>query len=293
MENKKRGPVTLSGKKVSSKNAIKHGATAKGFINDHEKDRFEALLSDLSGHYESSNPLIKLQLERITRVTIQLERIQNTIDALFEKSRAQSHLESNLVEYLKISPRLRIKGMLKKAGVTESASDAEEALSKEVIALKFAPPENQKVFLERAPSLCAELYQAASLKNQSVNEYIEEKTKENEASSAIPLGIRVVYVSPEDVKINKESQIQTLENAILDTSISNIKKAIDFKFTEIQFREAELRKLEDFERLMPIEEQATMPNLDQLDKLMRYQTTLQRQLSTTIGELMALSKANY
>jgi len=32
------------------------------------------------------------------------------------------------------------------------------------------------------------------------------------------------------------------------------------------------------------------PNIDILDKLMRYQTTLQRQLSTAIGELLALSK---
>ena len=81
MENKKRGPVTIPGKKVSSKNAIKHGATAKGFINDKERDRYEELISDLTDHYESSNPLIGLQLERIARVTIQLERIQNTIDA--------------------------------------------------------------------------------------------------------------------------------------------------------------------------------------------------------------------
>ena len=53
----------------------------------------------------------------------------------------------------------------------------------------------------------------------------------------------------------------------------------------------ELKKLEDFDRLLPVEEQATTPDLDQLDKLMRYQTTLQRQLSTTIGELLAIKKS--
>jgi hypothetical protein len=31
-------------------------------------------------------------------------------------------------------------------------------------------------------------------------------------------------------------------------------------------------------------------DLDELDKLMRYQTTLQRQLSTITGELLALTK---
>ena len=33
-----------------------------------------------------------------------------------------------------------------------------------------------------------------------------------------------------------------------------------------------------------------MPNFDDLDRLMRYQTTISRQLSTAIGELMVISK---
>lgn len=50
------------------------------------------------------------------------------------------------------------------------------------------------------------------------------------------------------------------------------------------------QKIADFRKLGPIEEQATTPDLDQLDRLMRYQTTIQRQLSTAIGELLALTK---
>jgi hypothetical protein len=46
----------------------------------------------------------------------------------------------------------------------------------------------------------------------------------------------------------------------------------------------------DFRKLGPIEEQATTPDLDQIDRLIRYQTTIQRQLSTAIGELLALTK---
>ena len=45
------------------------------------------------------------------------------------------------------------------------------------------------------------------------------------------------------------------------------------------------QKIADFRKLGPIEEQTTTPGLDQLDRLMRYQTTIQRQLSTAIGEL--------
>lgn len=52
------------------------------------------------------------------------------------------------------------------------------------------------------------------------------------------------------------------------------------------------QKIADFNKLGPIEEQATTPDLDQLDRLMRYQTTIQRQLSTAIRELLALTKIN-
>ena len=288
MENKKRGPVTIPGKKVSSKNAIKHGATAKGFINEQEKDRFEELLSDLSNHYESSNPLIKLQLERIARVTIQLERIQNTIDALFEKSRAQSQLESNLLEYLEISPGQRIKALLNKLGVAGSANVSEQEISKEVIALKVSPPQTQQEFLEKAPTLFAQLYQSAALNEEGFKEYIEDKIKNDANPSGYP-NIRVVYVDKAEAIENSESKFKPLEVAIQEISIGDLRKLIDWKFTDIQAKKMELKKLEDYDKLLPIEEQATTPDLDQLDKLMRYQTTLQRQLSTTIGELMALS----
>jgi len=288
MTNKKTGPVTIPGKKVSSKNAIKHGATAKGFINEQEKDRFEDLLSDLSDHYESTNPLIKLQLERIARVTIQLERIQNTIDALFEKSRAQSQLESNLLEYLEISPEQRIKALLNKLGVGGLANDSEQEINKEVIALKVSPPQTQQEFLEKGPTLFAQLYQSAALNEKSFKEYIEDKIKADANPSGYP-NIRVVFVDKAEARENSESKIKLLEDAILEVSIGDLKRLIDWKFTEIQAKKMELKKLEDYDKLLPIEEQATTPDLDQLDKLMRYQTTLQRQLSTTIGELMALS----
>ena len=292
MENKKRGPVTIPGKKVSSKNAIKHGATAKGFINDNERDRYEELISDLTDHYESSNPLIGLQLKRIARVTIQLERIQNTIDALFEKSRAQSQLESNLMEYLEISPGQRIKALLNKLGVSGSANDSEQEISKEVIALKVSPPQTQQEFLEKAPTLFAQLYQSAALNEENFKEFIEDKIKTDANPAGYP-NIRVVFAGNDEVSPKDKSKILPLQDAILEISIGDLKKLIDWKFTDIQAKKTELKKLEDFDKLLPIEEQATTPDLDQLDKLMRYQTTLQRQLSTTMGELMALSKANY
>lgn len=291
MQKKKTGPVTLPGKETSSKNALKHGATSPKLINQAEQDRYKTLITGLTKAYPSDNPLIELQLVRIARVSIQLERIQNTIDALFEKSRAHSNLEKNLMEFLGVSPEKRIEAILQRNGIS-SSSDTDNAINQEIIANKISAPQSQQEFLENAPLFCAQLYKNASLEQQTIEEYIDNMERKNDNKTGIPSQIRIIYVDPDDAKKDNTSKNTTLEEFILDTSLNNIKRALNYKFIEITKKESELKKLQDFEKLLPIEEEATTPNLDQLDKLMRYQTTLQRQLSTTIGELMALTKVN-
>ncbi len=50
------------------------------------------------------------------------------------------------------------------------------------------------------------------------------------------------------------------------------------------------RKINDYQKLLPLMQEASLPDLDTYDKLMRYQTTLNNQLSKQIGELMELEK---
>ena len=293
MENKRRGPVTIPGKKISSRNATKHGATAKGFINEQERERSLELLQDLNKHYQSNNPLIKLQLERIARVTIQLERIQNTIDAFFERSRAQSNIEDNLMEYLKISRKQRIGFLLKEYGINKAADAIEALIKHEVITSKILLAKNQQEFLNATPTLCAHLYHNACLKKQSINQYVEDKEKSTYIKSDVPFDLLDIDESLGEASGDSVAKNRILKEAILQTDLSCLQQMVDWKFTEIQNKKDDLKKLEDFDKLLPIEERAATPNLDQLDKLMRYQTTLQRQLSTTIGELMVLNKQDF
>ena len=47
-------------------------------------------------------------------------------------------------------------------------------------------------------------------------------------------------------------------------------------------------KIKEFREILPIVQQANLPNLEVLDKLIRYQTSLNNQLSKQMGELMEL-----
>ena len=64
------GPVSEPGKAKSSKNAIVHGATSTRLLNDAEQNKYDTLLAELKESYPTTNPLIRLQLERIAKLNI-------------------------------------------------------------------------------------------------------------------------------------------------------------------------------------------------------------------------------
>ena len=243
MQNKKTGPVTPAGKDASSKNALKHGGTSPKLINEVEQERYKSLLASLVKKYPSDNPLIELQLIRIARINIQLERIQNTIDALFEKSRTHSNLEKNLMEYLDVSLEQRTESILQRNGISSSSDATENKINREIIANKLSAPKSQQEFLETSPMFCAQLYKSACLENQTVEEYIDNLARIHDNQTGTPSQIRIIYVDPSDVKKDIVSKNKTIEESILETSLSSLKKAVNLKFTEIRKRESDIKKL--------------------------------------------------
>jgi hypothetical protein len=51
VKKKSTGPITQSGKSISSKNALTHGATSPKLLNDAEHHRFITLLEELKEAY--------------------------------------------------------------------------------------------------------------------------------------------------------------------------------------------------------------------------------------------------
>ena len=60
-----------------------HGATATRLLTLEQKQRYQSLLEALQQQYQTTNPLINLQLESIARLTVQLKRIRMVMDATF------------------------------------------------------------------------------------------------------------------------------------------------------------------------------------------------------------------
>lgn len=284
------GPSSEAGKQKVSQNAVKHGATATRLLTPEEKQRYESLLEALQQKYQKKNPLIHLQLERIARLTVQLERIQMVMDATFQKSRIHADVIDNVMNLLELDDHQK---QLVAQIIAESNTSARlhnqthSALENELINYDF---DNLRVFtqediLKNTPCLCAALFKKSTQLGVTINQLIDENISDrNYKTNTTNIGLDDL-----DLNTNPDTQAAIAE-AIKATDFKKLIIAINYYLPEYNSTFKSKIDAEKFRKLIASEGQSIMPDLDQLDKLMRYQTTLQRQLSTCIGELLALNK---
>lgn len=302
------GPVTEAGKQKVSENALKHGATSPRFINDEERTRAADLLEQLKQHYITNNPLVSMQLERIVRIMIQLERIQNTIDAEFELSRSQLNPFETILNATDLSEDAKsviaaIHVLPKKMQATDKLMYGKTELLNLILEEIDKHPNNQEEFLECCPLVSQYLYNLSLQKSISLHEVIETelKTKEKNTVDVKPWLQAMIDVSKDigssdldgaamENTEGQQQQYSLLKQAILSVEFQSlIRLALKYSRDLVNNLSA-WEKAARFDMLTPAATAAETPELEKLDKLMRYQTTLQRQLSTCIGELLELMK---
>ena len=84
---KSTGPSSSKGKSRSSRNAVKHGLTARSHIDQEERDEFKLLLLGLTEEYDPQTPTEQLLIERVASLAIRLTRFRKVEDSLFEYAR--------------------------------------------------------------------------------------------------------------------------------------------------------------------------------------------------------------
>ena len=75
------GPKSDSGKKKASINALQHGATASLIVSQTAYDLAQSYEKELLTHYKPSNPLVKLQIQRIATTRAKLSQLYEQEEA--------------------------------------------------------------------------------------------------------------------------------------------------------------------------------------------------------------------
>ena len=288
--NKSTGPKTKAGKSIASSNAIKHGATAKHFISPVESQAYQAFLAALQKAYPNKNPLVAMQLERIAKIKIQLERIQTTIDATFEMAQEEEGIDANLMGLLDMDEALldEAKSITSgDKGISDRVNLERIKIATELSSVDITELKTQRDFLNQTPQLCQYLFKRSRECAMSILNFIEiYAEKEVEDGNALnKIQDRLLRTMAGGLQFDNN-----IDKAIEEVSVETLRQAAKVYALEIHRLSDAFYKIHAYSRLREIPHLSIALNLETLDKLYRYQSTLQRQLSSCIGELLVLNK---
>lgn len=313
----KGGPSTAAGKAKSSQNSLKNGLTTMNITSSEEKRMVEDYVAELMSYYQPESPLEKLQIQRIAICRAKLARLYEVEQVRLELT--QKNLENNPE---KIFQEMGVgKGLLRAMAL--------EGLRREVITLPcdlsiddlesiayevdhfHGALKSEKDLEDYFPHLVQFLmqYSAKGLnKDSSLLEKFEvvvrrihktmrndiyfgligqvfedhlqstEKSSKTEPQDVIDLmkELDPAYVAPEPVQSHIDlRQLQSLLPLFVCLK-GALKDAYDL--------------IERFNATKSLLAQSTLLPQGEADLLMRYQTTLERRLSSSVGELLELQK---
>ena len=281
------GPKTVLGKVTSSKNSIKHGITSQQLLNPDEARKFQITLQEFEQNYNVNHPLVKLQIERIAQTQIQLQRIQKMMHVQYQKNQLNSHIDEDLQKAMNFDADTADLKLLRDNDPDYRNYEYITNIAVEIFVIKQLETLTHEDVLNKLPHFIKHVTAEAKMLNQDLHSYIksELQSKRRLKSPGIILKIIPPGHTEEDIV-----PPQDINDIVKDFSIEDWQDFILIKQLEIHKSMTMERKINDYQKLLPLIQEASLPDFDTYDKLMRYQTTLNNQLSKQIGELMELEK---
>ena len=281
------GPKTEAGKAVSSKNALTHGVTSSKITSIEETQTYQKLLDDFRHAYPSNHPMVKLQIERLAMTRIQLTRVQDLIHAQNLKSQFSSVVEHELAAELKLDDNARDIEFYQRMDIQTIDFKYLGNILAEIMRVSELEIDDIELYWELMPNFFRYLEYEAHNHDQGIGQYIDKqiKRKRNKA------GIDIVIITRERADAIQEKQVDIdLKDEINKLSPEDVQDLIHVVQRDLKKAYDIEMKIKQFGEILPIMQKANLPNLEVLDKLMRYQTSLNNQLSKQMGELIELEK---
>jgi len=300
------GPQTPAGKVISSKNAIVHGATSPQVTGAKQREALEAYLAELIDFYQPASPLESLQLERIAVCRVKLE-------GLYELERVKLQIA---VEDLHRSPELVMQKVTKGDELTQSFALALSngrpislpmgltieilgQIAKEINGVEgrldhddnihAAMPEFGKFADELASKNDISSYSAILRLGETVNKLLN---KGNEPFGKLYEFLKRIEAyrqggdKGQSRSLNSDSSSVGDGDGDVETEKINEALAVLLRLNNVVQGAKVLA--EDFTRMRDLMSRSVTLSGEESDRLMRYQTTWERRLSSAIGELLTL-----
>jgi len=299
------GPKTDLGKSTSSKNSLKHGLTTLGFTDGYEAREASLFINELVSHYKPQSPLENLQIQRIALCRAKLAKLyaveQASQDlALLNLNAKPAQVLSRIEGFNRASRRMAL-SMIKDEknvlplGLTEKRL---KEIKQEVEGLKSLLNDEVafKESLKRTVRFLEMLWTGSDQGEFSADRYLswaakkiddfsKEQTSKDSTKESFEEMLANVHASDELRALPKTSvRPQFSPESFHDSVCSDLNKFTQLWMDFLSAKELMLR----FHEVKALMVKAMTPSVEETDRLMRYQTSIERRLSSAIGELLAL-----
>ena len=281
------GPKTDAGKAVSSQNAMTHGVTSTKITTVEESLHYQELLIEFQSAYPSKHPLVKLQIERLVMTRLQLKRIQDLIHVQNLKSQFSSVVEQELANELKLDKNTQELEFYQRMDVQTLDFKYISNILSEIILIREQEIDDVGLYWDLMPHFFKHLEFEAFIQELPFKKYLDRQIKRRHKKA----GIEYVIITREKAGMVQERVIESsLKDEVKKLSLDDVRALIEVIQRDLMKAIESETKIKEFREMLPIMQQANLPNLEVLDKLMRYQTSLNNQLSKQMGELIELEK---
>ena len=283
----KGGPKTEKGKEISAKNSLKHGLTAKGLISTDEENALNSLTGELIKEYEPKGPIENLLVKDLAMVRVQLERFKDVEAALFLNSQQNAISAQALVGSLQIKNENIIEELVEAINTKSQFTDEKHEQETEWISTVDELVIAEEPLTEQCKTLIKNQLKADCIDNSlRPLELIEELEKNNSNPDAPIRIIRLIGVTHEDVQLEKAERDEQLAG-LQDYQLLDYLKA---KKIENYQNHKKQKLLETALSKKDSLINAALPAPGELDRLYRYRTTLEKQFSNKLSQLIQLQE---
>lgn len=279
-KSKSTGPISVRGKKSSSQNAMKHGLSSvdPSTLPQSEQQEFQLVLEALQDEYEPQTATEIIMVERVAMLFQKMKRLQRIENTLFEVAKNEAAHSDKVFTMAGISEKNILSAFLKQMKTQYNIPISDSSLPSYIVdEIKkdndsFEPQSFQTTW----PNCYQLLLDFAEARDENIQDYLLNK------------------YDPERYK--NDLYRKTQKNNTFIKEPHDIKKTYAYllkNFIEdLRDRHANHQEINDGLNRYAEKEQLlinqAMPNDKDMEKLIRYQTTIERQFSKALSDLIVL-----
>ncbi len=277
---KSTGPISSKGKKIASQNAMKHGLTSvdPSTLPRSEQEEFQLVLEALQEEYSPQTATEIIMVERVAMLFQKMKRLQRIENTLFEVAKNDAANSDKVFKAAGVSEGNMLSAFLKQLKKQYNIPLPDESLPSYII--EEIKNKNDDFDVETFQTVWPNCYQLlldyAEARNESIQDYLLNKYDHEKYQNEFYRKTR-----KNDTFAKEPHDIHKTFNYLLKKFIEDLRT--------IQANQLEIdNALERYTEKEQLLINQAMPGDKDMEKLMRYQTTIERQFSKALSDLIIL-----